>query len=113
EVRELYSCFPAAVQIQAHELGLGPDRPMTQSGGMSFAGGPLNNFVLQAMEPFVGVLRADPSSRGLLTAVSGMITKQGVSAWSCTPPSVPFAAGEVGEVTAQRTAVVDVDAVHV
>jgi acetyl-CoA C-acetyltransferase len=99
------------VQIQVRELGLTGDRPLTTSGGMSFAGGPLNNFVLQAMEPFVGALRAEPSSRGLLTAVSGMITKQGVSAWSCTPPGVPFAAGEVGATTAERTAVVDVDPV--
>ncbi|HKY16475.1 MAG TPA: hypothetical protein VJM33_16230, partial [Microthrixaceae bacterium] len=53
EVRELYSCFPAAVQVQVRELGLDPGRPLTTSGGMSFAGGPLNNFVLQAMEPFV------------------------------------------------------------
>ncbi len=38
---DLYSCFPSAVQIGARELGLGLDRQLTVTGGMSFAGGPV------------------------------------------------------------------------
>jgi len=82
---ELYSCFPAAVRVQAGELGIDPARRLTLSGGMAFAGGPLNNFVLQALVHMVGVLR-DAGGTGMLTAVSGMLTKQGVSLWSACPP---------------------------
>ena len=42
---DLYSCFPSAVQISATELGLGLDRELTLTGGLTFAGGPLNNYV--------------------------------------------------------------------
>ncbi|HEX9992579.1 MAG TPA: hypothetical protein VGB14_06605, partial [Acidimicrobiales bacterium] len=37
---DLYSCFPSAVQVAAAELGIGLDRPLTVTGGLSFAGGP-------------------------------------------------------------------------
>ena len=37
---DLYSCFPSAVQIAATEMELGIDRQLTQTGGLTFAGGP-------------------------------------------------------------------------
>ncbi len=85
---ELYSCFPAAVRVQAAELGIhGTDRPLTVTGGMTFAGGPLNSFVLQALVRMVEVLRDDPGSTGMVNAISGLVTKQGVSLWSSEPPA--------------------------
>lgn len=84
---ELYSCFPVAVRMQARELGVAADRALTVCGGMPFAGGPLNNFALQALTRMTAVLRAQPGSVGLVTAVSGMVTKQGVSLWSTKPRS--------------------------
>lgn len=87
---ELYSCFPVAVRVQARELGVPADRTLTVTGGMAFAGGPLNNFVLQAMARMTAVLRADCDSVGMVTAVSGMLTKQGVSLWSTRPPAAGF-----------------------
>lgn len=87
---ELYSCFPAAVRIQALELGIPEERPLTLTGGMTFAGGPLNNFVLQAAVALARALRADPDGHGLLDAVSGMLTKQGVSLWSGRPGDAGF-----------------------
>jgi acetyl-CoA C-acetyltransferase len=80
--RELYSCFPVAVRVQQRELGLDPAAETTVTGGMAFAGGPLNNFVLQALVKMVEVLRADPGAVGMVNAVSGILTKQGVSLWS-------------------------------
>ena len=88
---DLYSCFPIAVRTQALELGIGLDRDLTVTGGMTWAGGPLNNYVIQAAVKMAQVLRADPGSTGLLTSVSGMITKQGASVWSTEPPTQPFA----------------------
>jgi acetyl-CoA C-acetyltransferase len=92
---ELYSCFPIAVRVQCDEIGIEPDRRLTQTGGMAFAGGPLNSFVLQALARMVEVLRADPGSRALVTAVSGMITKQGASVWSTEPPADGFRFADV------------------
>ena len=76
---ELYSCFPVAVRVQQRELGIPRQRPVTVTGGMAFAGGPLNNFVLQAAVRLAQRLREEPGASGMLNAVSGMLTKQGVS----------------------------------
>lgn len=83
---DLYSCFPVAVQIFALELGIDLERPLTVTGGMRFAGGPLNNYGLQATARMAEVLRADPGSTGLVTTVSGFLTKQGFGIWSTEPP---------------------------
>jgi len=104
---ELYSCFPSAVRIQLRELGLPLDRLPTVCGGMVFAGGPLNNFVLQAQVKMAQVLRGDPGSVGLVTAVSGMITKQGVTAWSTEPPADGVRFDDVTAETAAQTEAVE------
>jgi len=87
---DLYSCFPAAVQVYATELGIDLARQPTVTGGMTFAGGPLNNYVLQSTAAMARVLRDDPGSRGLVTSVSGMITKQGLAVGSSAPPPSGF-----------------------
>ena len=97
---ELYSCFPVAVRIQALELGLREDRPLTVTGGMTFAGGPLNNFVLQAAVRMAGLLR-EQGGHGLLDAVSGLMTKQGVSLWSTSPAPGGFRYDDVSEQVAR------------
>ena len=89
DVVDLYSCFPSAVRIQARELGLpldDPDgRPLSVGGGMTFGGGPLNNATFQALARMVPMLRDAPGTTGLLTFISGIITKHGTSVWSTTP----------------------------
>ena len=100
-IRELYSCFPAAVRTQIREFGLDPGDATTVTGGMAFAGGPLNNFVLQALARMVGLLRAAPGEVGLLTAVSGLLTKQGVSLWSTEPGPGPCRFEDVSEEVAR------------
>ncbi|MGZ4708806.1 MAG: acetyl-CoA acetyltransferase [Acidimicrobiales bacterium] len=91
---DVYSCFPAAVQVQARELGLSLERPLTVTGGMTFAGGPLNSYVLHSTAAMADVLRADAGSVGLVTSVSGMLTKPGVALWS-TEPGPGFRAADV------------------
>ena len=97
---DLYSCFPIAVRTQALELGIDLGRDLTVTGGMTWAGGPLNNYVIQAAVKLAQVLRADPGSTGLLTSISGMITKQGASMWSSEPPAQPFANIDVTDAVA-------------
>jgi len=87
---DLYSCFPSAVQIAAHELGLGLDRQLTVTGGLSFAGGPWNNYVMHSIASMADVLREDPGSIGLVTANGGFITKHAFGVYSTEPPTTPF-----------------------
>jgi acetyl-CoA C-acetyltransferase len=104
---DLYSCFPVAVRVQAAELGLSPERPLTITGGMTFGGGPLNNYVLQSTAAMMATLRDDPGSFGLVTAVSGMITKQGVSIWSTEPSAAGYRSADVTESVAAAMPVVE------
>lgn len=91
---DLYSCFPSAVQIAAAELGLGLDRQLTVTGGLSFAGGPWNNYVMHSIAQMATVLRDDPGSIGLVTANGGLITKHAFGVYSTEPPAQPFRHGE-------------------
>jgi acetyl-CoA C-acetyltransferase len=87
-IAEVYSCFPAAVRVQQRALGLDPAGTPTVTGGMSFAGGPFNNYVLGATAAVATLLRADPSQPGLVTTVSGMLSKPGLAVWSAAPPAL-------------------------
>ncbi len=100
---ELYSCFPVAVRIQQNELGVAPNKPVTVTGGMTFAGGPLNNFVFQALVRMAEVLRADPGTTGLVSCVSGMITKQGFGLYSTEPINGGFQFQDVSAEVAANT----------
>lgn len=82
---ELYSCFPIAVEVYATELGLSLQRDLTVTGGMSFAGGPFNNYVLQATCRSVELLRGGHGRTALVSSVSGILTKQGFGLWSVDP----------------------------
>ena len=106
--RDIYSCFPAAVRVQAAELGLTDNRPLTVTGGMTFGGGPLNNYSVQALAKLIDVLRASPTDHGLLTSVSGMLTKQGVSMWSATAPAHPFRSADLSSEVLESTSAVEV-----
>jgi acetyl-CoA C-acetyltransferase len=74
------------VQVGAAELGLGADRDLTVTGGLSFAGGPWNNYVSHSMAAMLGVLRDDPGSIGLVTANGGYLTKHALTLYSTEPP---------------------------
>lgn len=87
---DLYSCFPSAVQIAATELGLGFDRDLTVTGGLCFAGGPWNNYVMHAIATTITALRARPGERGLVTANGGYVTKHAFGVYSTTPPEGGF-----------------------
>ncbi|MBG0567266.1 type II toxin-antitoxin system Rv0910 family toxin [Actinoplanes aureus] len=91
EVRhiDLYACFPSAVEIGAAELDLpldDPRRPLTVTGGLTFAGGPGNNYTSHAVANLVPLLRADPDQYGLATALGWYLTKHAATVLSARPP---------------------------
>lgn len=116
DVIDLYSCFPVAVRIQARELGLPVDdpdgRPLSVGGGMTFGGGPLNNATFQALGRMVPALRDAPGSTGLLTFISGFITKHGISVWSTTPPEPGFTFADTSDAVEAGTSALDVVGHH-
>ncbi len=106
DLLELYSCFPIAVQAYAAELGIDPARDLTVTGGMSFAGGPFNNYVLQATARMASLLREAPRDRartGLVSSVSGILTKQGFGLWSTEPPPRGFHQADVSDAVARAS----------
>jgi len=87
---DLYSCFPSAVQIAAAELGLGiddPGRPLTVTGGLTFAGGPWSNYVMHSIATTAELLVANPGRRALITANGGYLTKHSFGVYSTDPPA--------------------------
>ncbi len=92
---DLYSCFPSAVQIAAQEIGLGFDRPLSVTGGLTFGGGPLNDYVMHSIARMAEVLRADAGSKGLVTGNGGYLAKHAFGVYSTAPPAEGFAYADV------------------
>jgi acetyl-CoA C-acetyltransferase len=101
---EIYSCFPSAVVPQLDALGIIERRPVSVTGGMTFGGGPLNNFVLQATVATAERIRAGHSDHALVTGVSGMLMKPGIHVWSSSPPSEGFRSADVTDAALRDTA---------
>ena len=83
---DLYSCFPSAVQIGAAEIGLSEERRLTVTGGLAFAGGPLNNYVMHAIATMAATLRDHAGAVGLCSANGGYVTKHAIGLYSTEPP---------------------------
>lgn len=89
---DVYSCFPSAVQVAAAELGLDTDAPLTVTGGLTFAGGPLNNYVMHAIARMAEVLREQPDKPGFVTSNGGFLTKHAFGVYGMAPPPGGFRA---------------------
>jgi acetyl-CoA C-acetyltransferase len=89
---DLYSCFPIAVEVGAEALGLSLDDPrgLTVTGGLPYAGGPGNNYVMHSIAVMMDKLRAKPGTYGLVTGNGWYLTKQSTGIYSTTPPGKPF-----------------------
>ena len=92
EIIDLYSCFPSAVQLGAASLGLGCDRQLTRTGGLSFAGGPWNSYVMHAIATVMADLRERPGALGLVWANGGFVTKHSFGIYGTDPPAAGFRA---------------------
>ena len=60
------------------------------TGGLSFGGGPWNNYVSHSIATMVERLRDDAGALGLVTANGGYLTKHAFGVYSTTPPSRPW-----------------------
>ena len=78
---DLYSCFPAAIKMFTKSIGLDSEIPKTVTGSMPYAGGPLNSFVIHSTVKMIQKIRSLEVEYGLITGVSGMMTKQSFCVW--------------------------------
>ena len=99
---DFYSCFPIAVQAYASALGLPLTRQLTLTGGMPFAGGPYNNYFLQATCRAAELLREGKGRNALVSCVSGVLTKQAFALWSMTPPTSGFVHADLTDEVARE-----------
>jgi len=85
---DLYSCFPSAVQMGLDALGLRPDdpRPLTVTGGLPYAGGPGNNYVMHSIATMIQHLRESAGEYGLVTGLGWFATKHSAGVYSSRPP---------------------------
>jgi acetyl-CoA C-acetyltransferase len=72
---ELYSCFPVVPKMARRTLGLAADARMTSTGGLSFFGAPLNNYMTHAACGLVRALRGAPGQAALLYGQGEYVTK--------------------------------------
>lgn len=102
---DVYSCFPAAVQIGCDALGISADdpRPLTVTGGLPYFGGPGNNYSTHAIAEVMQRVRARPGSIGLVTALGWFITKHAVGIYGAVPKDGPFVRAD----PAPRQAILD------
>jgi acetyl-CoA C-acetyltransferase len=84
---DIYSCFPSAVQVACHEIGLSPldPRGVTVTGGLPYLGGPGNNYSLHGIAEMVSRLRSRGKGHGLVTANGLYLTKHSLGLYSTEP----------------------------
>ena len=82
---ELYSCFPCVPKMARRTLGLGAGVVPTVTGGLTFFGAPLNDYMLHATAAMVRRLRSDGGT-GLLYGQGEFVTKHHALVLDATPP---------------------------
>ena len=82
---ELYSCFPCVPKMARRTLRLGADVMPTVTGGLTFFGAPLNDYMLHATAAMVRLLRSGGGA-GLLYGQGEFVTKHHALVLDSTPP---------------------------
>jgi acetyl-CoA C-acetyltransferase len=103
---ELYSCFPCVPKMAMGHLGLSTDTPITVTGGLTFFGGPANDYMLHAVDAMSRRVRDGRASLGLLYGQGGFVTKHHALVLGREPRPDGFAMGGTGR-DHERQAAVD------
>ncbi len=84
---DLYSCFPCAVNVARRHLGLDDEdpRPLTQTGGLGFFGGPGSNYALHGIASMAEAIAAGRHASGMTTALGWFMHKYAVGIYADTP----------------------------
>lgn len=87
---ELYSCFPCVPKMAGRALGLTEDVRLSVTGGLSFFGAPLNNYMTHAAASLVRSLRTKADSFALLYGLGEFVTKHHALVLSSKPNPAPM-----------------------
>jgi acetyl-CoA C-acetyltransferase len=98
---DLYSCFPAAVQLSLATLRLDPSDPrrLTSTGGLPYFGGPGANYVTHGIACVAEACRREPGSNGLVVGVGGAPSDFAAGVFSTERPRTPWSHDECTDVT--------------
>ncbi len=105
---DLYSCFPSSVRSFALDLQLQEGCPLSVTGSMAFAGGPLNHSSFDGVARMVEVLRtgegmAEGERRiGLVSILSGIFGKQACALFSNVPSRNGYRFEDVTDAVAEN-----------
>lgn len=81
---ELYSCFPCVPKHARRVAGLRKGMPLTVAGGLTFAGGPIRNYMMHAAATMVDKLR-EHGTHGLLFGNGGYLSEAHATVLSRSP----------------------------
>jgi len=87
---ELYSCFPCVPKLARRTLGLAAERALSVAGGLTFFGGPGNNYMTHAITAMVRALRKGDERHGLLYGNGEFLTKHHAAVLSTRAPTSPL-----------------------
>ncbi len=88
---DIYACFPSIVELTSEVLGLRSSFVPTVTGGLAFAGAPMNYAAGQSLAAMAHMLRDDPGSLGMVHGNGGHAAKHAVSVLSTMPPTDEYA----------------------
>ena len=97
DAADLYSCFPSAVELGLTALGTDhhDPRPVSLTGGLAFAGGPGNGYVVHSMAAALEHIRANRDHRVLVTGIGMANAKHAATVLASATRVPPSATGEV------------------
>src|SRR5690606_36916841 len=83
---DLYSCFPIAIEVGTAEIGLALDDPrgLTLTGGMSFFGGPGNNYTSHGSAA-AGLRLREKGGIAYVSGNGGFLSKHSLGIYASRP----------------------------
>lgn len=93
---DFYSCFPSPIQMALDAMGMDVEDPRDFSitGGLAYAGGPGNNYVMHSLATAVARLRNNPAERIMITGVGMANTKHAATLLANGDNIPPDASGQ-------------------
>ncbi|MDH4565191.1 acetyl-CoA acetyltransferase [Pseudomonas sp. BN414] len=86
---EFYSCFPTVPKMARRTLGFSLEKQLSLAGGLTFFGGPANNYMTHALAAAVRELRDRKGQTALIYGQGEFVTKHAAVVLATTPPRKP------------------------
>lgn len=89
---DLYSCFPSAIQVAQKAIGIDKTdkRPISLTGGLSYFGGPWNNYTMHAIATAIEKIRNNIFKNIFINGLGWYITKHSIGIYSKNSPQNLF-----------------------